>query len=70
MSLQIDFVRIGHKQKKSIIKSVEDVPVVEMQRMSYERYVSDKNEKAACKRRHKTLPRKLLEKNYRRVNAR
>ena len=50
-----------HKQKKSIIKSVEDVPVVEMQRMSYERYVSDKNEKAACKRRHK-LAEKLLEK--------
>ena len=50
-----------HKQKKSMIKSVEDVPVVEMQRMSYERYVSDKNEKSACERRHKIVE-KLLEK--------
>ena len=49
------------KKKKSVIKSVEDVPVVEMQRMSYARYVSDKNEKAACERRHK-LVEKLLEK--------
>ena len=50
-----------YKQKKSEIKSVEDIPVVEMQRMSYERYVSDKNEKAARERRHK-IAKKLLAK--------
>ena len=48
-----------HKQKKSEIKSVEDVPVLEMQRMSYERYVSNKNEKAARERRHKIVEKLL-----------
>lgn len=35
------------KKNKSLITSVEDIPVAESQRMSYERYVSDEQEKAA-----------------------
>ena len=35
------------KKNKSRIKSVEDIPVVEMQRMSYERYMSERHEKEA-----------------------
>ena len=50
-----------YKKKKSTIKSVEDIPVVEMQRISYERHISDKKEKAARERRHKIV-RKLLAK--------
>lgn len=50
-----------YKKKKSTIKSVEDIPVVEMQRISYERHISDKKEKAASERRHKIV-RKLLAK--------
>ena len=35
------------KKNKSLIKSVEDVPMVEMQRTSYERYVSEEKEQEA-----------------------
>ena len=49
------------KKNKSVIKSTEDVRVLEMQRMSYDRYVSDKNEKERSERRHKIV-KKLLEK--------
>ena len=50
-----------HIKNKSIIKSMEDVPVLEMQRMSYNLYVSDKNEKEGRERRHEIV-KKLLEK--------
>ena len=49
------------QKKKSEIKSLEDVPVIEMQRISYERYVSEQNEKEAHAHRQE-LVRKLLEK--------
>ena len=49
------------KKKKLEIKSLEDVPVIEMQRTSYERYVSEQNEKKAHAHRQE-LVRKLLEK--------
>ena len=49
------------QKKKSEIKSLEDVPVIEMQRTSYERYVSEQNEKEAHAHRQE-LVRKLLEK--------
>ena len=49
------------KKKKSIIKSVEDVPVLEMQRISYERYVSADQEAEAKASRHE-LAKKLLAK--------
>jgi len=49
------------EKNKSIIKSVEDVPVVEIQRMSYERYVLDEQEKEAKMVRQK-LVRQLLAK--------
>ena len=49
------------KKNKFVIKSMEDVPVLEMQRMSYDRYVSDENEKEGSERRHKIV-KKLLEK--------
>ena len=48
-------------KNKSIIKSMEDIPVLEMQRISYDRYLSDKNEKERCERRHKIV-KKLLAK--------
>ena len=35
------------RKNKSLIKSVEDIPVVEMQQMSYERYISEGHEKEA-----------------------
>ncbi len=35
------------RKNKSLMKSVEDIPVVEMQQMSYERYVSKAQEKEA-----------------------
>ena len=47
------------EKNKSIIESVEDVPVAEIQRMSYERYVLDKHEKEAKVSRQK-LVRQLL----------
>ena len=49
------------QKKKSEIKSLEDVPVIEMQRTSYERYVSEQKEKEAHAHRQE-LVRKLLEK--------
>ena len=49
------------QNKKSEIKSLEDVPVIEMQRTSYERYMSEQNEKEAHAHRQE-LVRKLLEK--------
>ena len=49
------------QKKKSEIKSLEDVPVIEMQRTSYERYMSEQNEKEAHAHRQE-LVRKLLEK--------
>ena len=49
------------EKNKSIIKSVEDVPVAEIQRMSYERYASDEQEKEAKMVRQK-LVRQLLAK--------
>ena len=48
-------------KNKSVIKSMEEVSVLEMQTMSYDRYVSDKNEEAANERRHKIV-KKLLAK--------
>ena len=47
------------EKNKSIIESVEDIPVVEMQRMSYERYALDTQEKEAKASRQK-LVRQLL----------
>ena len=49
------------QKKKSEIKSLEDVPVIEMQRTSYERYVSEQKEKEAHAHRQE-LVKKLLEK--------
>ena len=49
------------EKNKSPIKSVEDVPVVEIQRTSYERYVLDEQEKEAKASRQK-LVRQLLAK--------
>ena len=46
---------------KSEIKSIEEVSVLEMQTMSYNRYISDKNKKEAHERRHK-IAKKLLAK--------
>ena len=46
-------------KNKSIIESVEDIPVAEMQRMSYERYALDTQEKEAKASRQK-LVRQLL----------
>ena len=47
------------EKNKSIIESVEDVPVAEIQRMSYERYALDEQEKEAKASRQK-LVRQLL----------
>ena len=47
------------EKNKSIIESVEDIPVAEMQRMSYERYALDTQEKEAKASRQK-LVRQLL----------
>ena len=47
------------KKNKSIIESVEDVPMLEIQRMSYERYALDEQEKEAKGARQK-LVRQLL----------
>ena len=48
-------------KNKSVIKSMEEVSVLEMQTMSYDRYVSDKNEEAGRERHHKIV-KKLLAK--------
>ena len=47
------------KKNKSVITSVEDVPVVESQRMSYERYVLDEQEKEAQVSRQKLVQQLL-----------
>jgi RNA polymerase sigma factor (sigma-70 family) len=49
------------QNKKSEIKSLEDVPVIEMQRTSYERYVSEQNEQEVHAHRQE-LVRRLLAK--------
>ncbi len=48
-------------KNKSAVKSLEDVSMVEIENMSYERYVSEQNEEEARTHRHK-LVRKLLNK--------
>ena len=48
-------------KNKSAVKSLEDVSMVEIENMSYERYVSEQNEEEARTHRHK-LVRKLLDK--------
>ena len=50
-----------NNKNKSAVKSLEEVSVLEMQSMSYDRYISDKNEKAGSERRLKIV-KKLLEK--------
>ena len=47
------------EKNKSIIKSVEDVPVAEIQRMSYERYALDEQEKKAKVSRQKRVQQLL-----------
>ncbi|RKU15899.1 hypothetical protein C6500_18990 [Candidatus Poribacteria bacterium] len=49
------------QENKSLIRSVEDVPVVEIQRTSYERYISEQQERNAREHRQ-DLVKKLLEK--------
>ena len=49
------------QENKSLIGSVEDVPVVEIQRTSYERYISEQQERDA-RERSQDLVKKLLEK--------
>lgn len=49
------------QDKKSLIGSLEDVPVVEVHRTSYERYISEQHETDAREHRHE-LVKKLLEK--------
>ena len=49
------------QENKSLIGSVEDVPVVEIQRTSYERYISEQQERDAREYRQ-DLVKKLLEK--------
>ena len=49
------------QNKKSEIKSLEDVPVIEMQKASYERYMSEQNEQEAHAHRQE-LVRRLLAK--------
>ena len=48
------------KKNKSIIKSVEDVPVAEIQRMSYERYALEAQEKEAKVSRQKLVQQLLM----------
>ena len=50
-----------HENNKSEIKLEEEASVLEIQRMSYNRYISDKNKKEGHERRHKVV-KKLLEK--------
>ncbi len=47
------------RKNKSLIKSVEDIPVVEMQQMSYERYISEGHEKEAKTSRQELVGRLL-----------
>ena len=47
------------RKNKSLIKSVEDIPVVEMQQMSYERYISEGHEKEAKASRQELVGRLL-----------
>ena len=49
------------QENKSLIGSVEDVPVIEIQRTSYERYISEQQERDAREHRQ-DLVKKLLEK--------
>lgn len=49
------------QENKSLIGSVEDVPVVEIQRTSYERYISEQQERGFREHRQ-DLVKKLLEK--------
>lgn len=49
------------QEKKFLIESLEDVPVVEIQRTSYEGYISEQQETDAREHRHE-LVKKLLEK--------
>ena len=49
------------QENKSLIGSLEDVPVVEVQRTSYERYISEQQERDAREHRQ-DLVKKLLEK--------
>ncbi|MCG9131940.1 sigma-70 family RNA polymerase sigma factor [Candidatus Poribacteria bacterium] len=44
-----------NNKNKSVIESIEDISVLEIQSMSYDRYVSDQNEKAGSERRHKIV---------------
>ena len=48
------------KKNKSIIESVEDIPVAEVQRMSYERYALDTQEKEAKASRQKLVQQLLM----------
>ena len=48
------------EKNKSIIESVEDIPVAEMQRMSYERYALDTQEKEAKVSRQKLVQQLLM----------
>ena len=48
------------KKNKSIIKSVKDIPVVEMHQMSYERYMSERHEKEAKESRQKRVRQLLM----------
>ena len=50
-----------HENNKSVIKLEEEASVLEIQRMSYNRYISDKNKKEGRERRHKVV-KKLLAK--------
>ena len=49
------------QKKKSELKSLEDVPVIEMQKASYERYISEQNEQESHAHRQE-LVRRLLAK--------
>ena len=44
------------QKNRSLIESVEDIPVVEMQQMSYEHYMSEGHEKEAKSLSPKTCP--------------
>ena len=51
----------NNKNNKSEITSIEEIHMLEIETISYERYVSDKNEKEGRERRHKIV-KKLLAK--------
>lgn len=48
-----------NQKNKSEIKSIEEVSVLEMQTMSYNRYISDKNKKEGRERRHQIVKQLL-----------